>query len=96
MTAILAPTIAWEEKEPLVENESDCSIFLDYTKVSTVQGLIYIFLSYQTTFGKAVWTIVLILMAFLGIYWCTQAYQNWKVNPVLTTIKTTTFQIKDV
>jgi hypothetical protein len=95
MTLISAPTPAWEE-DPAVDVESHHSIFLDYTKYSTVQGLVYIFLSYQSTFGKVFWSIVLILMSFLGIYWCTQAYKNWIDSPVLTSIKTTTFPVEEV
>ena len=89
---------AWDEKEekskatlrPLYE------IFLDYTEYSTIQGLIYIFFTYQTRFGKIFWTSALILLFSLGIYWCTQAYQDWHANPVLTTITTTALSINEV
>ena len=71
-------------------------IFLDYTEYSTIQGLIYIFFSYQTTLGKSFWSIILILMFMLGCYWCTEAYQNWSDHPVLTTIKTAGFPLEQV
>jgi hypothetical protein len=34
------------------------------------KGLIYLFFSYQTLFGKIFWSIVLIAMTILGLYWC--------------------------
>ena len=75
---------------------SATDIFLDYTEYSTIQGLIYIFFSYQTTLGKSFWSITLILMLMLGCYWCTEAYQNWSDHPVLTTIKTAGFPLEQV
>jgi hypothetical protein len=71
-------------------------LFLDYTEYSTIQGLIYIFFSYQTILGRIFWSLILILMFTLGVIWCKQAYDNWKQNPVLTTITTTAFPSDEV
>ena len=61
-----------------------------------VQGLIYIFFSYQTLFGKVFWILVVLLMLILGLYWCVLAYINWQNKPVLTTITTTAYNVKQV
>jgi hypothetical protein len=57
-------------------------LFLDYTEYSTIQGLIYIFATYQTIIGRIFWTSVLLFMFSLGVYWCVQSYQDWKGNQV--------------
>jgi hypothetical protein len=94
---------AWEsvEKESLEEEEKKefntfYELFLDYTEFSTIQGLNYIFISYQTIFGKIFWSLVVLLMLLLGSYWCNQAYQDWQENPVQTMVKTTSFTINEV
>ena len=61
-----------------------------------VQGLIYIFFSYQTLFGKVFWILVVLLMLILGLYWCVLAYINWQNKPVLTTVSTTAYNVKQV
>ena len=76
--------------------KSSFDILQDYSEYSTIQGLIYIFFSYQTIFGRIFWIVVVLLMLMLGLYWCIQAYQDWKDKPVLTTITTTTFPITEV
>ena len=75
---------------------SAAKIFLDYTVHSTIQGLIYLFISYQTKFGKAFWSLVLILMLTLGLYWCAQAYYNWSAQPAFTTIKSAEMPVEQV
>jgi hypothetical protein len=76
--------------------KTNYDLFLDYTEYSTIQGLIYIFATYQTIIGRIFWTTVLLFMFSLGIYWCVQSYQNWKGNQVLTTVTTTDFSINEV
>ncbi len=71
-------------------------MFQDYTEYSTIQGLIYIFTPQQTTIGRIFWSVVLILMLMLGIYWCQEAYIAWKNQPVLTTVKTTAYPVYEV
>ncbi len=88
---------AWEEKKDKKTTfNSGYDIFLDYTEYSTIQGLIYIFFAYQTNFGKIFWSAAVLLLFSLGIYWCTQAYHDWRTNPVLTTITTTALSINEV
>ena len=92
---------AWDEEVNQDEKKkkqfsSSSEIFLDYTEYSSIQGLIYIFFSYQTMIGKFFWTSVLLFMLSLGLYWCIQAYQDWKNNPVLTTITNTAYPVYEV
>jgi hypothetical protein len=84
------------EEEKTKTFNSSFEILKDYSEYSTIQGLIYIFFSYQTTFGRIFWIVVVLLMLMLGLYWCIQAYQDWKDKPVLTTITTTTYPINKV
>ena len=73
---------------------SSYEIFQDYTEYATIQGLIYIFFSYQSIFGKIFWSLTILLMVMLGLYWCTMAYLDWEQQPVLTTVTTTAFPVK--
>lgn len=75
---------------------STYEIIEDYADYSTIQGIIYIFFIYQTIFGKVFWILVIILMLILGLYWCIEAYNDWEDKPVLTTITTTAYSVKQV
>ena len=68
----------------------------DYSEYSTIQGVVYIFQSNQTQFGKVFWSMVIIAMLALGTYWSVCAYQDWLDNPVMTTIKTSALPIKEI
>jgi hypothetical protein len=72
------------------------NIFKDYSEHSTIQGVIYIFQTNQTQVGKVFWSIVTIAMIILGTYWSICAYQDWKENPVVTTIKTSALPIREI
>jgi hypothetical protein len=41
-------------------------------------------------------SVVVILMATLGIYWSVIAYVEWTDSPVITTVETTAFAINNV
>ena len=84
------------ENEEKKKFNSFYELFLDYTEFSTIQGLKYIFVSYQTIIGKLFWSMVVLLMLLLGLYWCNQSYQDWKDNPVQTMVTTTSFSINEV
>jgi len=71
-------------------------IVKDYSEYSTIQGIIYIFQTNQTTFGKIFWTAVVAFMVLLGAYWSVKAYNSWQDNPVITTVGTTAFPVEDI
>ena len=71
-------------------------IVKDYSEYSTIQGIIYIFQTNQTTFGKIFWIAVVTFMVLLGTYWSVNAYNNWLDNPVITTVGTTAFAVKNI
>jgi hypothetical protein len=50
----------------------------------------------QTKFGKIFWSVVVILLLALGLYWCADVYQAWTDQPVLTTIKTAELPVQEV
>jgi hypothetical protein len=49
-------------------------IVKDYSEYSTIQGVLYIFQTNQTTFGKIFWISVVAFMFILGAFW-SQFYQ---------------------
>ena len=73
-----------------------CSVEASKLRVFRINIHLFIFNNQQTIIGRIFWSLVLILLFSLGLYWCAQSYQNWKNNPVLTTITTTTFSINEV
>jgi len=85
-----------DDQEPKKVFTSSSEIIQDYSEYSTIQGLIYVYFSYQTKFGKLFWIMVLFLMFILGLYWIIKAYIEWQEKPVLTTITTTALAIKQV
>ena len=90
---------AWSKDDKEEEKQtfnSSYEIIQDYSEYSTIQGFIYIFFAYQTSFGKIFWILVVILMSILGLYWCIKAYIDWQDKPVLTTITTTAYDIRGV
>ena len=59
-------------------------VFLDYTQYSTIQGLIFIFVSHhQNILGRMFWTFAVTFMLSLGVDWSFQSYQSWNDNQVL-------------
>jgi hypothetical protein len=63
---------AWEEENgesKEIPHLRTSKIILEYTDYASIQGLYYIFVENQTTFGRIFWTIVVFLMALLGTYW---------------------------
>ena len=75
---------------------SSYEIIQDFSDYASIQGIIYIFFSYQTIFGKMFWFLVIVAMLCLGIYWIVQAYVSWQDKPVLTSITTTAYSVKQV
>ena len=71
-------------------------IIKDYSEYSSIQGLIYIFMSQQTGVGRLFWILIVILMLMLGTYWSSNAYDSWQNDPVLTTVKSTAFPVTHV
>jgi hypothetical protein len=59
------------------KESSIIGILVEYTKISTIQGLNYITQSYQTGFGKIFWSLVVLFMVGLACYWCITLYAHW-------------------
>ena len=54
------------------------------------------FLFKQTIIGKIFWSLTVILLLALGIYWSVQSYNDWQSQQVLTTIKTTAYSVEQL
>ena len=75
----------WDEtskEEETQEKKFDgpYEIIQDYSEYSTIQGIIYIFFSYQTNFGRFFWILVVIAMLILGSYWTVQVCHTLKIR----------------
>ena len=75
---------AWDEKSQDEKSEEEnfdgpYDIIEDYSDYSTIQGIIYIFFSYQTNFGRFFWILVVIGMLVLGGYWTAQVCHSYKI-----------------
>ena len=90
-----ALTMVPEKRRQSIRRET-YDILQDYSEYSTIQGVIYLFQSNQTQCGRMFWLLVVIAMLILGTYWSVIAYNDWISNPVLTTVKTSAFKIKNL
>ena len=71
-------------------------VLFEYSEYSTIQGIIYIFQSRQSLVGRIVWVSIVAFMLLLGSYWSIQSYIDWQNNPVLTTVQTTAYPVKEI
>ena len=76
--------------------KSSQSIFLPFLEYATVQGLAFISSSKENAFRLSFWILAVGFLLSMGIFWSSQMYVNWMDQPVLTTIKTTAYSIKDL
>ena len=65
-----------DEKSEEGNFDGPYDIIEDYSDYSTIQGIIYIFFSYQTNFGRFFWILVVIGMLVLGGYWTAQVCRS--------------------
>jgi hypothetical protein len=72
---------------------SSISAFSEY---ATIQGIVYIFASNRTVVQLYYWSITVVLLMILGIYWSAGLFLEWKVKPVLTTLQSTGYPINDI
>ena len=63
------------------------TFFQDYSKVSTIGGVVYIFRNDLKIWKRLFWLFVLILACTVGIYWSVTVLFNWKSDQVLVTVK---------
>lgn len=63
------------------------TFFFEYSKVSTIGGLVHVFRHNLSVWKRLFWIFVLLVMLMVGIYWSVAVLNNWKKNQVLVTIK---------
>ena len=51
----------------------------EYSVVSTIQGVVYIFDDLLPWIDRAIWTIVVLVSFVLSVYLSVKAYNNWQV-----------------
>ena len=61
----------------------------EYADVATIHGIYYIFESGRYAVDRFIWIIVVLLAFLFAIELSISAYDNWKSNPVLTSVGTT-------
>ena len=68
----------------------------EYADAATIHGIYYIFESGRLIFERIFWVIIVILALVFAISLSISAYDNWKANPVLTSVGTTGYPIEKV
>ena len=68
----------------------------EYADVATTHGIYYIFETGRLLFERIFWIIVVILALTFAIGLSVSAYDNWKTNPVLTSVGTTGYPIEKI
>ncbi len=59
----------------------------DYSRVSTIGGLSYLFRSDFSLWMKTFWFTVIVCMTALGVYWSSDTFNNWEQNQVQVVVK---------
>ena len=72
------------------------ALLQNYLQTSTVAGLHYAFQPNQTLAGRFLWLTAIIVFAFLGFWLSLENYNQWKNEPVVTTISSTGLPIEEV
>ena len=68
----------------------------EYADNATIHGIFYIFETGRLLFERIFWIIVVILALAFAIGMSVSAYDNWKANPVLTSVGTTGYPIEKI
>jgi len=68
----------------------------EYSSVSTIAGLHYIFEAKNNKIQTCFWMSILALNVVLSLYWSAAMYIDWKKNAVVTTIATSALDIKNI
>lgn len=68
----------------------------EYSEAATIHGIYYIFERGRCAFERFIWIVVVLLALLFAIELSITAYDNWKSNPVLTSVGTTGYPIEQV
>ena len=69
---------------------------LEYSEAATIHGIYYIFERGRCTLERILWIVIVTLALLFAIKLSITAYDNWKSNPVLTSVGTTGYPIEKV
>ena len=72
------------------------SILLEYSKTSSVAGIRYVFSSVEPVLGNVIWFFVISIFSSLFVYTSVLSFNEWRNEPVLTTVATTGFPVKEI
>ena len=61
----------------------------DFASNTNIHGIQYIFDGAVLFIEKIAWLVICTGSVFLAIYWSLESFNDWKQNPVLTSVKTT-------
>ena len=78
------------------KNPKTLEIIKDFSEETSIHGIVHIFQTGQSRLGILIWIAVVLLMIWLGSFWSIQSYSDWANSPVLTTVKTSAFPVKQV
>ena len=68
----------------------------EYAEAATIHGIYYIFELGRCAVERLIWIVVVLLALLFAIELSISAYDNWKSNPVLTSVGTTGYPIENV
>jgi hypothetical protein len=71
-------------------------ILKEFASRSTIAGLHYAFEPNQSKLSNILWMILIIILTFFGVYTSVRNYEEWKAEPVLTTLASTGLPIAEI
>ena len=77
------------------------SVLSEFASASTVHGIAYIFANKTGSrsphlLERALWLLVVCGALATAVFWSRQAYENWRQEPVITTVATMGYPIEKV
>ena len=68
--------------------------FFQFASTTTINGISYIFDKRNQAYDRFFWLILVCFCTGLAIHMSHQAWETWKLNPVLTTVGSTALPIR--
>ena len=68
----------------------------DFANCSTIHGVSYVFSKASGSLDRLLWFLVMLAVSILASFMVSQAFINWRSNPVITTLKTTSKPISEI
>ena len=86
--------LRFKKKSNLKPIKAVQATIFQFASVTTINGISYIFDKCNQTYDRLLWLILVCFCAGSAIHMSHQAWETWKLNPVLTSVGSTALPIR--